>query len=98
MGKDLLKRNDNILELKGDMMQQSKSMFAKAMFFFIVGVVLASLFIWCLIQGITIHLSGDVSTPMMYYVALACRNRRAHALHSGKRAIPLCKDFKRIGF
>ncbi len=50
-------------------MDQSKSMFVKAVFFFVIGVVLASLFIWCLIQGITIHLIGDTTTPMMYYVA-----------------------------
>ena len=50
-------------------MNEVREMFAKGAFFFIVGVILASLFIWCLMQGVIIHLGGDASTPVAYYFA-----------------------------
>lgn len=42
-------------------------MFGKAVFFFVVGVVLASLFMWSMMQGITLHVAGKDSSAFMYY-------------------------------
>ncbi len=48
-------------------MQPFYKLFAKAAFFFAVGVVLASLFIWCLLQGGLSHLKGDGTLAFTYY-------------------------------
>ena len=42
-------------------------MFAKSIFIFVCGVLLASFFMWSLIQGIILQLSGDASSPLVYY-------------------------------
>ncbi|MAG18266.1 MAG: hypothetical protein CL944_02210 [Candidatus Diapherotrites archaeon] len=49
------------------MEKQVKSMFTQAIFFFIIGVVLASLFMWSMMQGITIHFTGNDSLAFSYY-------------------------------
>ncbi|MBU0662640.1 MAG: hypothetical protein ABH854_05245 [Candidatus Diapherotrites archaeon] len=49
------------------MEQSLYKLFAKSAFFFIVGVVLASLFVWCLLQGALVHLSGDSTIAIAYY-------------------------------
>jgi len=36
-------------------MQRVKSMFFTGAFFFIVGVILATLFVWSMVQGILLH-------------------------------------------
>ena len=49
------------------MAAEVKNMFAKATFFFIVGVILASLFVWSMINGILLHLSHDFHIAFAYY-------------------------------
>ncbi len=45
-------------------------MFLKGGFFFIVGVVLATLFVWSMVQGILSHLgSGGSEITFLYYFA-----------------------------
>lgn len=48
-------------------MESFYKLFAKAAFFFIVGVVLASLFVWCLLEGALVHTSGNSSLAISYY-------------------------------
>lgn len=40
----------------------------KSVFFFVLGVALSSLFVWCFIQGIQTHLSGDSLTALLLYL------------------------------
>lgn len=40
---------------------------AKAAFFFIIGVVLATLFVWCIVQGFMIHTTGNSQVALVYY-------------------------------
>jgi len=49
------------------MQNQVQEMFLKAVFFFGIGVILASLFMWCMMQGITTHLNSNNSTTAFYY-------------------------------
>ena len=49
-------------------MQKVKAMFVKGGFFFVVGVIFATLFIWSLVEGILSHVAGG-NTPLMYYYA-----------------------------
>ncbi len=42
-------------------------MFAKSVFFFAVGVTLASLFMWSMMQGVTLHLAGKDSSAFGFY-------------------------------
>ena len=49
------------------MEKQVKEMFTQATFFFTVGVILASLFIWSMMQGLLIHFSGNNSVAFSYY-------------------------------
>lgn len=53
---------------------QVQEMFLKAAFFFMVGVILASLFVWSMVQGLLAHLSQQAnsfgnqdSTAFAYY-------------------------------
>ena len=46
---------------------QVKEMFIKAAFFFITGVILASLFVWSMMQGVLAHFSGGDSVAFSYY-------------------------------
>ena len=48
-------------------MSEVKEMFAKAVFFFTTGVVLASLFVWSMMQGVLIHFSGNDVVAFYYY-------------------------------
>ena len=50
-----------------DMEKQIVEMFAKASFFFVVGVILASLFMWSMMQGITAHIAGHDAMALPYY-------------------------------
>jgi hypothetical protein len=47
--------------------QEIKLMFVKASFFFMVGVVLASLFVWSLLQGAINHLDNGSGIAFGYY-------------------------------
>lgn len=47
--------------------KQVTEMFTKAVFFFIIGVILASLFIWSMIQGIIAHFATNDSLAFTYY-------------------------------
>ncbi|MFH1391237.1 MAG: hypothetical protein ABIH20_02905 [Candidatus Diapherotrites archaeon] len=49
------------------MEKQVSSMFIQAIFFFIIGVILASLFMWSMMQGITSHFNGESSLAFSYY-------------------------------
>ena len=49
------------------MEKQVKEIFFKATFFFVSGVILASLFMWSMMQGVVAHLSGDSSLAFSYY-------------------------------
>ena len=41
----------------------------KAAFFFVVGVVFATLFIWALVQGILSHIGGSEYTLLYYFAS-----------------------------
>lgn len=43
------------------------SLAAKAAFFFTIGVVLATLFVWCLVQGFVAHTTGTPQIALVYY-------------------------------
>ena len=46
---------------------QVMEMMGKAVFFFAVGVILASLFAWSMMQGIALHLSGSGALAFGFY-------------------------------
>ncbi|HIH09756.1 MAG TPA: hypothetical protein HA254_03735 [Candidatus Diapherotrites archaeon] len=46
---------------------QSREMFVRSVAFFIYGVGLASLFIWCIMQGIMLHLQGNGAGAFPFY-------------------------------
>ena len=48
---------------------QVREMFLKGAFFFIVGVVLATLFIWSMVQGVLSHMATGQFTLLYYFVA-----------------------------
>jgi len=51
-------------------MQRTKILFVQASFFFIVGVILATLFVWSMVQGVLLH-SMDTRSEivLLYYFA-----------------------------
>ncbi len=49
------------------MVENAGIMFVKAAVIFVSGVILASLFVWALMQGVIIHWSGDATQSMLYY-------------------------------
>jgi hypothetical protein len=49
-------------------MDQVKAMFFKGAFFFTIGVVLATLFVWSMVQGVMSHLTGG-DYALFYYFA-----------------------------
>ena len=49
-------------------MLKVKYMFLKGGFFFIVGVVFATLFVWSLVEGVLSHMAGG-EQPLLYYFA-----------------------------
>ena len=42
-------------------------MVGRAVGFFVLGVTLASLFVWCLVQGILAHMGGSAGNALVYY-------------------------------
>ncbi|PIN85517.1 MAG: hypothetical protein COV47_01715 [Candidatus Diapherotrites archaeon CG11_big_fil_rev_8_21_14_0_20_37_9] len=50
------------------MESQVKEMFGKSVFFFTIGVILASLFMWSMMQGITLHLNGQEFLAYPFYL------------------------------
>lgn len=52
-------------------MQDFYKLVAKASFFFIIGVILSSLFAWCVVQAIIDHLGGAGLDAFWYYL-LSC--------------------------
>ena len=63
-------------------MQDFYKLFIKAAFFFIIGVVLASLFVWCLLQGALIHLQGNHVSALFYYLLAWLAGIAALALYA----------------
>ncbi len=43
-----------------------QAMFVKSAFFFMIGVILASLFVWTMVQGFLVHPTNE-STAFVYY-------------------------------
>lgn len=62
-------------------------LFAKAAFFFMVGVIFATLFIWSLVEGFLIHTGGDISTALLYYFAAWLSGIGALALYVQAKTI-----------
>ena len=50
-------------------MPAPKKIFVKSAFFFIIGVVLATLFFWTLLEGIKLQLSNDKTSMVYYFLA-----------------------------
>jgi len=50
-------------------MQKVSLMFAKGAFFFLVGVVLATLFVWSMVQGVLAHLAGGEYVFLYYFAS-----------------------------
>ena len=55
------------LELDFGMNPQVYEMMVKSVFFFVVGVILASLFVWSMMQGIALHLAGNGTLAFGFY-------------------------------
>ena len=52
------------------MMQKVKFMFLKGVFYFVLGVSFATLFVWSMVQGILTHMTaGGDEVAFMYYFA-----------------------------
>ena len=49
------------------MNSQVREMLGKSVFFFAVGVVLASLFAWSMMQGIVLHIAGKSTVAFGFY-------------------------------
>lgn len=47
--------------------KETTQLFSRSVAFFIYGVALGSLFLWCIIQGIRTHLSGSEMAAFSYY-------------------------------
>lgn len=52
----------------GEHASETREIFAKGIFFFVVGTVLLTLFIWALVQGVTEH-PVDPVFSLLYYLA-----------------------------
>jgi len=51
-------------------MKKVRFMFAKGAFFFIVGVIFATLFVWSMVQGVLNHIAtGGNEITFLYYFA-----------------------------
>lgn len=50
-------------------MQKVKLMLAKGTFFFLVGVIFATLFVWSLVQGVLSHIGGGQFAFLYYFAA-----------------------------
>jgi len=50
-------------------MQKVKFMFVKGIFFFVVGVILATLFVWSMVQGVLSHMNGGEYTFPYYFAS-----------------------------
>jgi hypothetical protein len=51
-------------------MKETSEIFAKGLFFFIVGTVLLTMFIWALVQGVTGHPNDPVLSALYYLAAI----------------------------
>ncbi len=52
------------------MMQKVRFMFLKGIFYFVLGVAFATLFVWSMVQGILIHMTaGGTEAAFGYYFA-----------------------------
>ena len=72
-------------------MERVKTMFLRGSFFFIVGVILATLFVWSMVQGILLHtMDSDSEIILLYYFAAWLAGIGALALyHQSKELIHL---------
>ncbi len=51
-------------------MERVKGTFLKGAFFFIVGVILATLFVWSMVQGVLLHtMDANSEIILLYYFA-----------------------------
>ncbi|MCX8158398.1 MAG: hypothetical protein N3D73_01910 [Candidatus Diapherotrites archaeon] len=50
-------------------MEKTKLLFLKAVFFFVVGVILSSLFVWSFVQGFLIHQKDPYYAFYFYFVS-----------------------------
>ena len=50
-------------------MKRVSEMFFKGAFFFIVGVALATLFVWSMVQGVLSHMAGGEFTLYYYFAS-----------------------------
>jgi len=51
-------------------MQKVKFMFLKGVFYFVLGVAFATLFVWSMVQGILVHMTtGGTDAAFVYYFA-----------------------------
>ena len=50
-------------------MERVSEMFVKGTFFFIVGVVLATLFVWGMVQGVISHFANGEFTTIYYFTS-----------------------------
>ncbi len=48
-------------------MQKVKLMFLKGAFYFVVGVILATLFVWSMVQGVLSHMAEGQFTFLYYF-------------------------------
>ncbi len=69
-------------------MQQITIMFLRGAFFFFVGVILATLFAWALVEGVISHTSGGNSVyTLSYYFASFVAGVGAFALYHEAKSI-----------
>ncbi len=50
-------------------MKTVKFMFIKGSFFFIIGVILATLFVWSMVEGVLSHMRGGEYTQFYYFAS-----------------------------
>lgn len=50
-------------------MENTTKIFIKSAFFFSMGVILSTLFIWALIEGLLTHLTREIAVALVYYFA-----------------------------
>jgi hypothetical protein len=75
-------------------MEQVTEIFLKGVFFFIVGAVLITLFIWALIQGALIHASAPALAPLYYFAAVTAGIGGIALYHQAKYALRYVKMAK----
>ena len=50
-------------------MRDTTKIFIKSAFFFSMGVILSTLFVWALIEGIMTHFAREIAIALLYYFA-----------------------------